>query len=369
MTAPAKLSELNNAIVHGIDQLPAADPLRLASQDEAEGERRVRKIITDICNEDIYRDRLLNEYFGAGPIEDLLNDPDVSEIILNGQEDLWFEKAGRLEKWNETFLSALTFRNFIARLSREANIQASLDCPFVDGHWRGCRVHLIIPPASGEHAVVTLRKHSVEPWTFARLAENAWAPNTGLDAIRELVRNKKNFLIVGGTGSGKTSVLNACLSELGERERTLIIEDTSELSVPNTVSSKLLTRRDPQRQLRDIDQGELLKQALRMRPDRLIMGEIRGGEAKDLLMAFATGHTGCMGTLHAESARQALIRLEMLIQIGAPQWNLQAVRTLIFLSLQYVVVVGKRADGGRFLEGLYRISSLEEIGFLIEKVL
>lgn len=363
------LADLNDAVVRGIEKLPAADPLRLAGQDEVEGERRVRQIIADVCPEGLNRIRLVNEYFGAGPIEDLLEDPDVSEIILNGQNDLWFEKAGRLEKWNESFLSSLTFRNFISRLSREANIQASLDCPFADGHWRGCRVHLIIPPASGTHAVVTLRKHAMTPWTFARLEAGGWASPESINAIRDLVLRKRNFLVVGGTGSGKTSVLNACLTDLGDRERTLIIEDTSELNIPNTVSSKLLTRRDPQRQLRDIDQGELLKQALRMRPDRLVMGEIRGGEAKDLLMAFATGHTGCMGTLHAESARQALIRLEMLIQIGAPQWNLQAVRTLIFLSLQYVVVVGKRSDGQRALEGLYRISSLEEIGFLIEKVI
>jgi pilus assembly protein CpaF len=152
-----------------------------------------------------------------------------------------------------------------------------------------------------------------------------------------------------------------------QTDRVVMIEDTSELHSPNSASVKLLTRRDPHGHLRDIHQSDLLKQALRMRPDRIVMGEIRGEEAKDLLMAFATGHTGCMGTLHAETARQALIRLEMLIQLGAPQWGLHAVRTLIWLSLQNIVVVKKDKAGRRVLDGIYRVTALEEFGFLLER--
>ena len=244
---------------------------------------------------------------------------------------------------------------------------ASLDCPFADGRWRDMRVHLIIPPASGDEAVVTLRRHPKNPWTLDRLGEKQWATSDQMRALRSLVLEKKNFLVIGGTGSGKTSVLNACLHEVPSGERALIIEDTSELNAPNDVSTKLLSRRDPQGHLREIDQSELLKQALRMRPDRIIMGEVRGGEAKDLLMAFATGHRGCMGTMHADNARQALLRMEMLIQVGAPMWNVQAVRSLIWLSLQAVVVVGRTPSGERKLEGIYKIASLEDIGFLIEK--
>ncbi len=247
-------------------------------------------------------------------------------------------------------------------------MMATLDCPFADGRWHDMRVHLIIPPASGDEAVITLRRHPKNPWSFSRLREQEWAREDQLCALSRLVSEKSNFLIIGGTGSGKTSVLNACLAEIPISERALIIEDTSELKAPNAISSKLLSRRDPQGHLKDIDQSDLLKQALRMRPDRIVMGEIRGGEAKDLLMAFATGHRGCMGTLHADNARQALLRLEMLIQIGAPQWNVQAVRSLIWLSLQAVVVVGKNDKGQRKLDGIYKIASLEDIGFLIEKM-
>jgi pilus assembly protein CpaF len=313
------------------------------------------------------KDRVHDEYFGAGPLTPFLEDPAVTEVIVNGRDSIWVERDGRLARAEDRFFSALTYRNFVARLSREAGIQASLDVPFADGHWRGCRVHLIIPPASGDQAVVTLRRHPVNPWTLDRLGENRWASPEALAQIRELVSEKRNLLVVGCTGSGKTSVLNACLNTLSASDRAVIIEDTSELHAPNAASTKLLTRRDPHGQLREIDQSELLKQALRMRPDRLIMGEIRGAEAKDLLMAFATGHSGCMGTLHADSARQALLRLEMLVQLGAPQWNLHAVRTLILLSVHAIIVVGRTKEAGRKLEGIYRIASLEDIGFLVEK--
>jgi pilus assembly protein CpaF len=368
-----ELTDLNRRIHQEIRSLPPADSMTLSTREDhdSDSDSQVRKIVERVCA-GVPRETLLrmqNEYFRAGPIEPLFMDPLVTEIIINGADSIWLERSGRLERLPDRFLSELTYRNFVARMSREAGIQASLDYPFADGRWRECRVHLIIPPASGDQAVVTLRRHPASPWTFESLRERSWASAEAIRSLQQLVATHANFLIVGCTGSGKTSVLNACLGEIPAEERTLIIEDTSELCVPNSISSKLLTRKDAHGVLRDIDQGELLRQSLRMRPDRLVMGEVRGGEAKDLLMAFATGHTGCMGTLHADSARQALLRLEMLIQLGAPQWNLHAVRTLIWLSLQAVVVVGRSADGGRRLEGIYRIASLEDVGFLLEKTL
>ncbi len=356
-----------------LEALSATDPLlhvsdyatQLASTEEGHARHAVERACLEAS--EVTRQRVLAEFFGCGPLESLMK-TDCTEIIVNGRDAIWFERDGRLHRHDDIFHSPLSYRNFISRMSREASMVASLDCPFADGRWRDMRVHLIIPPASGDEAVITLRRHPKNPWSLARLAQRGWAPAEQLEQLKKLVSEKKNFLVIGGTGSGKTSVLNACLSEIPGGERAVIIEDTSELNKPNTVSTKLLARRDPHGHLREIDQSELLKQALRMRPDRIVMGEIRGGEAKDLLMAFATGHQGCMGTLHAESARQALIRLEMLIQIGAPQWNVQAVRSLIFLSVQAVVVVGKTATGERRLEGIYRIASLEDIGFLIERI-
>ncbi|HVK62519.1 MAG TPA: ATPase, T2SS/T4P/T4SS family [Bdellovibrionales bacterium] len=364
------LAAFNSRIEDALGQLSVTNPFERSALETISEEEPARRALASACSgaPDEIRERLQREYFDAGPLVPLLSDSDVTEIIVNGPDSIWVERRGSLSMIEDRFLTALTYRNFVARLCREAQIIASLDCPFADGVWRGCRVHLIIPPASGEHAVVTLRRHPENPWTLDRLKEREWASASAIDALKALIRDHRNFLVIGGTGSGKTSVLNACLGEIESSARVVTIEDTSELKLPNRASTKLLTRRDPQGHLREIDQSELLKQALRMRPDRIVLGEIRGGEAKDLLMAFATGHKGCMGTMHADSARQALIRLEMLVQLGAPQWNLHAVRSLIWLSLNAVVVVGRTESGERKLDGIYRIASLEEIGFLIEKM-
>lgn len=364
------LTETVEACLEALNRLEAADPFTQSrgfsgiEHEEAPARKAVASASAKAPPE--IQLRVQQEFFGCGPLESIFDLP-CTEIIINGRESLWYELEGKLIRHNDMFLSELSYRNFVARVSREANMVASLDCPFADGRWRDMRVHLIIPPASGDQAVMTLRRHPANPWTFSRLKDLNWATESQFQQLEALVKEKKNFLVIGGTGSGKTSVLNACLHALSPTERAVMIEDTSELKSPNSASTKLLSRRDPQGHLRDVDQSELLRQALRMRPDRLIMGEIRGGEAKDLLMAFATGHSGCMGTLHADTARQALIRLEMLIQIGAPQWNVHAVRTLIYLSLHAVVVVGRTPDGKRRLDGIYRIAALEEIGFLIEK--
>src|SRR5690606_15616349 len=145
------------------------------------------------------------------------------------------------------------------------------------------------------------------------------------------------------------------------------IEDTSEIRLPNAVSVGLLTRRDLNGTLPAYDQSDLLKHALRMRPDRIVVGEVRGAEAKDLLMALSTGHEGGMGTLHADSARQAVLRLEMLVQLGAPQWSVRAIRHLILLGIHAIVVV-KKDRNGRRLDSITRITSLEDTGFCFEPV-
>jgi pilus assembly protein CpaF len=313
------------------------------------------------------KDRVKNEFFSCGPIEKLIEDPTITEIIINGQNSIWYEKAGQLHVWQDKFFSQVSFHNFIHRITADSKIQANLDHPYADGFWRQFRVHLIIPPLAQGGAHLSLRRHPDCPWTFSRLAEAGWAPPDALCYLKELLHQQKSFLIVGPTGSGKTSVLSACLQELNTNERIVTIEDSSEIHLPNPVSVKLLTRHDHQGILKSVDQSELLKQSLRMRPDRIVMGEVRGAEAKDLLMALSTGHKGGMGTLHADSAKQALYRLEMLVQMGAPQWSLRAIRHLIYFGLHAIVCV-TRTNGVRKLESINRITSLEETGFCLEKV-
>jgi pilus assembly protein CpaF len=312
--------------------------------------------------------RIHEEFNGDGPLAELFSQTDITEIMVNGPFEIWFEKNGRLNRFHDRFVSKNSFRNYCFRLMEEAKVQLTSENPTAHGHLRQFRLHMIGCELTVSNVHLSFRRHPENPWTLQKLGEKGWGKQDQIVALERLVESKLNFLVVGGTGTGKTSVLNACLQRLPENERTVLIEDTLELKIPNTASMRLLTREDPNGILKKVDQTELVRNALRLRPDRLVMGEIRGDEAKDFLMALATGHAGSFGTLHAATAAQALIRLEMLIQIGAPNWSLSAVRRLIQMSLQAIVVIGRNSEGQRYLEGVYRISSLEENGILLERV-
>lgn len=313
------------------------------------------------------KNRIQAEFFGEGPLESLASDESITEIILNGHKSIWYEKNGKMLQHMDSFFSKASYNNFVQRLTLESKIQANLDRPFADGYWRQYRVHIIIPPLAQGEAHLSLRRHPNNSWSLPRLEEMGWASPDALLYLKNMIKDHTSFLIIGATGTGKTSVLSACLQEVDKEERVVIIEDTNELHLPNPLSAKLVARHDSQGLLKNVDQAELLKQALRMRPDRIIMGEVRGAEAKDLLMTLSTGHRGGIGTLHAESARQALYRLEMLIQMGAPQWSTRAIRHLIYFGLQAVVSV-KRQNGIRRLDSIHKIVSLEDTGFCLEQV-
>ena len=312
-----------------------------------------------------YHTRLMDEVFRLGPLEPLIQDQQISEIIVNGSQHIFYEKKGRLLTMPEAFLSDLTFHNFVQRVLEEASVVLSLKQPFVDAHWRGWRIHIAQWPLVNKAFHLSFRRHPKDPWTFDRLEKQGWAPKKAIDIIETLLRERNNILIAGPTSSGKTSVLNACLQCLPREERIIAIEDSSELLLPNTFSTKLLTRSSPDGALPNIDQSELVRQSLRMRPDRIIMGEARGMEAKDLLMALATGHSGSLGTIHAQEHRQALWRLEMLVQMGAPSWNTHTIRQMIVLSINNMMVLG-RYGGERALMGIYKLSGVEQTGFLFE---
>ncbi len=312
--------------------------------------------------------RVCAEFDSWGPLETLLNDENITEILVNGPTHIWFEKGGRLHAHEDAFYSDLSFRNCLERICQRANTHISVEHPCADGQFLDFRLSLIGSDLTRSAPHLALRRHPKNPWTFKKLSEQNWCSSECLPFFQKLVDERKSFLIVGSTGSGKTSVLNSFLNLLPGNERVVVIEDTPEIALPNSACMKLLTREDPHGLLPTVDQTQLVKRALRLRPDRIAMGEIRGAEAKDFLMALATGHAGSFGTLHAQDAGQALIRLEMLIQMGAPQWSLSAIRRLIQLSLDYVVVTERAASGQRKFKGAFRLCSLEDQGFLIEPV-
>lgn len=313
--------------------------------------------------------RIHQEIHSWGPLSEPINDETISEIIVNGPESIWLEKKGRLERHTDHFFSDLSYRNCLDRICHAANTHITKEHPCADGQFESFRLSLVGADLTRGDVHFTLRRHPTNPWNFQRLREQNWCSEADLGIIQRIQKDRKNFLVVGTTGSGKTSVLNAFLNLVSQDERVVIIEDTPEIAIPNEASMRLVTREDPQGVLPAVDQMQLVKRTLRLRPDRIVMGEVRGAEAKDFLMALATGHGGSFGTLHAQDASQALLRLEMLIQMGAPQWGLQAIRRLIQLSLDYVIVTEKSSAGDRRLKGIYRLCSLEDNGFLLEPAL
>jgi pilus assembly protein CpaF len=307
--------------------------------------------------------QLITDY--AAFLNDFWQDLEITEILILNPNEIWCEKGGVFAKAPVCFDSILHHQNFLHQLCDEAGIQFNYEHPHTDGQWKHFRVHICAPPIS-QDVCLTLRRLRQSSIRLEDLQAKDWCDIKSMEFLKNSVRNKKNIVVVGGTGSGKTTLLNSLVAE-APNDRCVFIEDTPELLCANPFSSKLLTRKDYQGNLRELTQSDLLRQSLRMRPDRLIVGEVRSGEAKDLLMALSTGHAGSMTSLHAGSANEALLRLEMLVQMGASQWSLSAIRRLIQLTVDYIVVTQKQKNSWR-LQGVYKISSLEEFGFTVEKV-
>ena len=316
--------------------------------------------------DDSVRERILNELNGFGPITSLLNDEAVNEILINQFDQIYFEKTGRLQRSDDHFFDVNSYKEFIEKLCSFCNTYINSEKPFIEMQLNNLRLTVLFPDICRGEYLVSIRKQPLTRWTFERLQAQGWASDSQISILKSLIAQKKNFLVVGGTGSGKTSLLQAAITEMSQ-DRLVIIEDTQELQPVYAQNSSLLTRIDATKKLIDVTMNDLIKKALRLRPDRICVGEIRGEEATALLMALSTGHDGSFGSLHARTAHEALLRLEMLIQMGAPQWSLQSIRRLIGLTVQNVLVVEKR-DGKRVLKGIYEVCSVEDHGITLQEL-
>ncbi|MEM7646160.1 MAG: ATPase, T2SS/T4P/T4SS family [Pseudomonadota bacterium] len=310
--------------------------------------------------------RIQQEFFGWGPLEQLLDRDDIFDIMIQGPDSIFFENCSGIHRLNDQFLSSRSFQSFLERLKSQAEIQIDKRDPFGNGQVHHFRVHMIVPPIS-QKVCITLRRHLQKSLSFEDLVESEFMNEHTALFLKKALEKKENFLIVGPTGSGKTTFLNSLIAKIPENQRLVIIEDTKELITQNPLHCQLVAREVCPETLKPVFMEDLVKQSLRMRPDRIMVGEVRGREAKDLLLALSTGHQGSAGTLHADSAPQALLRLEMLVQMGAPHWSLHTIRQLIHLSLQTIIVLDSDKQKKKVKE-IHRIASHESFGLLLEKI-
>jgi pilus assembly protein CpaF len=312
-------------------------------------------------------DRALEELEGLGPLRSLLDDTTISEIIINGYDTIFFERSGRLTKSELTFTSEKTLLRTINRLQIMIERVADVRHPVADGTLKdGSRVHLTLPPVSIK-PIITIRKHIARSWLMSDLMSKQMLTLDQSQLLQNLVQKRKNILICGATNTGKTTLLRTLLGTLDpeKHERIITIEDTFELDLkgPNCVS--LVTREDPSGLMPQITLQQLLKNSLRMRPDRIIVGEIRDGEALTLLDAMATGHSGTMCSMHAQNPQGALMRLEGLVSRAAPNWSIETIKKLIAQTIQIIVLL-KNENGKRQIAQVAEVSGFESFGYLIK---
>jgi pilus assembly protein CpaF len=303
---------------------------------------------------------MVDEILGLGPIEDLMRDESITEVMVNHWDNILIERAGRgIERAERTFLDedhlVETIRRMLAPLGRHLNESS----PLVDARLKdGTRINAVIPPVAISGAVLTLRKFSKQPFTMEKLVGLGSLPPTAAELLRTAVRMRLNMVVSGGTGTGKTSFLNALAALIPGHERMVVIEDTHELRFDAHPNCVYLEARPANLEGKNaIPIRRLVINALRMRPDRIIVGECRGDETFDMLQAMNTGHMGSMTTVHANSPRDALMRIENMTLMAGYELPAQAIRTQVVSALNIVVQLSRCGSKGE-----RRVSSIAEIG-------
>ena len=310
------------------------------------------------------RDRLINdvqhELFGLGPLEPLLKDPTISDILVNSHHTIYVERRGKLEATNVAFKDNEHLMRVIERIVSSVGRRIDESSPMVDARLAdGSRVNAIIPPLSIDGPVLSIRRFGTVPLRMNALVEHKALTKDIADMLQMCIHARLNVLISGGTGAGKTTLLNALSAYIPEDERIVTIEDSAELQLQQPHVVRLETRPPNIEGRGEVTQRDLVRNALRMRPDRIVIGEVRGGEAIDMLQAMNTGHDGSLTTVHANTPRDALARLETMIQMTGMRLSDRAMRQQIASAINLVVQVARHSDGGRRLTSISEITGME----------
>ena len=310
------------------------------------------------------RDRLVNdvqhELFGLGPLEPLLKDPTVSDILVNSHDTIYIERRGKIESTNVRFKDDEHLMRVIERIVSSVGRRIDESSPMVDARLQdGSRVNAIIPPLSIDGPVLSIRRFGSDPLRMVSLIENQALTKDIADMLQMVVHARLNVLISGGTGAGKTTLLNALSAFIPENERIVTIEDSAELQLQQPHVVRLETRPPNIEGRGEVTQRDLVRNSLRMRPDRIVIGEVRGGEAIDMLQAMNTGHDGSLTTIHANTPRDALARLETMIQMTGMRLSDRAMRQQVASAINLVVQVARLSDGSRRVTSISEITGME----------
>src|SRR5450830_1179370 len=300
------------------------------------------------------------EMLGFGPLEPLLADPTVSDILVNTYRQVYVERRGRLELTDVTFTDEAHLMKIIDKIVSRVGRRIDESSPMVDARLPdGSRVNAIIPPLAIDGAVMSIRRFSADPLRLADLVSYGSMTADMAEVLQGLGKAKVNILISGGTGSGKTTMLNVISGFINHNERIVTVEDAAELQLQQPHVVRLETRPANIEGKGEVTQRALVRNALRMRPDRIILGEVRGAEALDMLGAMNTGHEGSMATIHANTPRDGLTRLENMVSMAAASLPTKAMRQQISSAVSVVIQVSRLTDGKRKVMSIQEVTGME----------
>ncbi|MCL6268524.1 CpaF family protein [Sansalvadorimonas sp. 2012CJ34-2] len=313
--------------------------------------------------------RFIDEIKGLGPLQPLIDDPEITDIMVNGPDCVYVEKKGLLIKTDVTFIDEAQLLSTAKRIAATVGRRVDESQPMCDARLKdGSRVNIAIPPISLDGTAISIRKFSRMDIGLGRLVELDSLSREMAGLLRIASGCRLNILISGGTGSGKTTLLNALSQYISENERVLTIEDAAELQLQQPHVVRMETRHAGIENTGAVHQRDLVINALRMRPDRIIVGECRGPEAFEMLQAMNTGHDGSMSTLHANSPRDALARVESMVMMAAPNLPLDAIRRNIASAIDLVIQVTRLFDGSRKVVSISEIMGIESENIVLEEI-
>ena len=322
----------------------------LAKQNHALNQAERKQLVSDV----------LDELLGLGPIEPLLKDPTITDILVNGCNKVFVERYGVLEPTPVRFKDERHLIRIIQKIVSAVGRRIDESAPLCDARLAdGSRVNAVVPPLAIDGSLLSIRKFARVPISMERLIEIGSVPPQVAEVLKGIVGSRRNVLISGGTGSGKTTMLNAMSAFIDGRERIVTIEDSAELQLQQEHVVRLETRPPNIEGKGEIQQRDLVKNALRMRPDRIIVGEVRAGEAFDMLQAMNTGHDGSMTTVHANTPRDALSRVEQMIGMSGIDIPARSSRNQIASAINVVIQVARLSDGRRKLVSVSELTGME----------